>query len=304
MSRARPARKSRKARWDGGVLAGLEQFDRIEAAGGAELGAHVVVHGREAGGIREAFERFEIQLGEVDAIPIEAPDQVLDAGGGGAEAIAIGEVHELAPIELGVLQDGGFFAPLGMIVPELLADVRQFEPGVDQDAVGVAGVDEALEVGVAFGIGLVEVPGGDVQRGDAGVAPARGEVVEIDAQAVGGIEEGPQAGGAEGRVEAQVGEGLQQVGEALVAALAGRDGEPEDGARAAAEAGQQGGAGPAFFGEDFGFGGDFEAGQFEALFPDDGQLGQVHVFEAADAARFPWWRESRRTRRWRIRLPG
>ena len=46
------------------------------------------------------------------------------------EAVAILQVHELAPIELRVLQDGCLLTPFGMIVPELLAYVRQFEPGV------------------------------------------------------------------------------------------------------------------------------------------------------------------------------
>ena len=55
----------------------------------------------------------------------------------------LAQVHELAPVELRVLADGGLLAPLGMIGPELLADVRQFEPGVDQDAFAVAGVDQA-----------------------------------------------------------------------------------------------------------------------------------------------------------------
>ena len=169
-----------------------------------------------------------------------------------------------------------------MVVPKLLADVGQFEPGVDQDAVGVAGGDQALEIGVALGIGIVEMPGGHVQGGDAGIAPACGEVVEVHAQAVGGIEEGPQARGAEGRVEAEIGKSVQQVGEALVAALTWRNGQPEDCAQSAAEAGQHGRAGPAIFGEDFGFGGHFVARQFEAFFPHDRQFGQVDVFEAGD----------------------
>ena len=124
-----------------GVFAGVEKLDGVEAVGGFEFAAHVVVHGGEAGGVAGAFERFEIKLGEIDAIPIEAADEVFDSGGGSAEAIAIGQVHELAPIELGVLQKGGFFAPLGMRGPEFTADVGQLDPGVNQDAVTVAGFD-------------------------------------------------------------------------------------------------------------------------------------------------------------------
>ena len=75
-----------------------------------------------------------------------------------ARAIAVLQVHELAPVELGVLQDGGFFAPLGMIVPELLADMRQFDPGVDQNAVPVAGFDKMFQIVVVLGVGVVEMP--------------------------------------------------------------------------------------------------------------------------------------------------
>ena len=60
----------------------------------------------------------------------------------GPEAIAVGQVHELAPVELGILQHGGLLAPFRMIVPELLADVRQLQPGIDQDALAMAGSDQ------------------------------------------------------------------------------------------------------------------------------------------------------------------
>ena len=91
--------------------------------------------GVKRAGFACAFERFEIQLGQVHAVPIEAVDQIAARPATTArEAVAIGQVHQLAPVELRVLQQRGLLAPLGMIVPELLADVRQFEPGVDQDA--------------------------------------------------------------------------------------------------------------------------------------------------------------------------
>ena len=74
------------------------------------------------------------------------------------------------------------------------------------------------------------MPGGDVQSGDAGGAPARGEIIEVDASAIGGIEEGPEARGAEGGAQAEVGERLQHVGKTLIAAIAGTGGDPEHGA--------------------------------------------------------------------------
>ena len=203
-----------------------------------------------------------------------------------ASAIAVLQVHELAPVELGVLQDGGLLAPFGMIVPEFLADVRQFDPGVDQNAVAMAGVDEVLQVFVAFGIGVVEMPGRDVQGADAGFAPALGEIIGIGARPVGIIEKGPQAGAAEGGPEAQVGQRLHQVGEAFVAVGAGIGGDPQDGAGTEAQSGDERRASPAVFGEDARFGGDFVAWEFEGVAPDDRQGWVVDVDQMNDGYGF------------------
>src|SRR5437763_636246 len=84
----------------------------------------------------------------------------------GVEAIVAGEVHELAPVQLRVLEDGRLFASLGMIVPEFLADVGKLEPGVDQDAFPMTGRDQVLQIDIALFIRFVEVPRGYVQRSD------------------------------------------------------------------------------------------------------------------------------------------
>ena len=100
-----------------------------------ELRAHVVVHRREARGIAHAFERFEIQLGEVDAIPIESarstPSRPPTPRGSSRDS---SRFISLRQSSLRVLQHRRLLAPLGMVVPELLAHVRQFQPCVDQDA--------------------------------------------------------------------------------------------------------------------------------------------------------------------------
>ena len=206
----------------------------------AEFRANVVVHGRETGGVAGAFERFEIELGEIDAIPVEALHHLFETGANGRGAVAVLQVHELSPVELGVLQDGGFFAPLRMIVPELFADVRQFDPGVDQNAVAMAGLDEVLQIVVAFGVGVVEVPRSDVQRADARLAPALGEIVGIGARAIRIIEEGPEAGAAKSGFEAEIGERLHQVGKPLVAVRAGTGRDPEHRARTRRESPRSG----------------------------------------------------------------
>ena len=48
-----------------------------------------VVHGSEAGGIADPFERFEVQLGQVDAIPVESGHQLLHPRRHRAEAVAV-----------------------------------------------------------------------------------------------------------------------------------------------------------------------------------------------------------------------
>jgi hypothetical protein len=54
----------------------LKQLDRVEAVQTLELVANILVHGREAGRVRGAFERFEVQLSQIDAVPIEAADEL------------------------------------------------------------------------------------------------------------------------------------------------------------------------------------------------------------------------------------
>ena len=84
-----------------------EEVERIEASRDARNSRRTSSFiGRERGGIRGAFERFEVQLGEIDAVPIEALIKALsNADRHGAEAIRIGEVHQLAPVEVRVLQE-------------------------------------------------------------------------------------------------------------------------------------------------------------------------------------------------------
>lgn len=151
---------------------------------------------------------------------------------------------------MGVLQRAGLLAPLGMILPELFADVREFDPGIDQDGVAVAGLDERSKVLIALGIRLPVMPRGDVQRGGPARAPAPGKEFGIGAEAVGGVEEEPQVAGLGERLRAQRPKRLNQIGIALVALFAQRSGGPEDKAFAVAPAGGERRAGPALTGED------------------------------------------------------
>src|SRR4051794_8163464 len=53
----------------------IEQQLWIEAANPLEIGPNVLIHRREASGIRSALERFEIELSHVHAVPVESTDQ-------------------------------------------------------------------------------------------------------------------------------------------------------------------------------------------------------------------------------------
>ena len=94
------------------VRARAEQLARIEARLLLEQRAHVGIHRREAARVGDALQRFEIELGQIDAVPIEAADRRAHSGADRAEALAIGQIHQLAPIQLRVLQHGGLLAPL------------------------------------------------------------------------------------------------------------------------------------------------------------------------------------------------
>ncbi len=186
----------------------------------------------------------------------------------GGEAIRIVQVHQLAPVELGVLQNGGFLAPLGMIVPEFFADVRQFQPDVNQDRLAVAGFDQAAQVFVGLGRRFVVVPAGDVQRADAGFAPALGEIIQIDARAIGAVEESPQALAAEGRLHAEIVR-APGAGRGSVRSLPCRARRRSTARRRSRDAKRDhhGSMVPAFGGENGGVLGHIEDGNFERRSP-------------------------------------
>ena len=59
-----------------------------------------------------------------------------------SHAIGVLQIHQLAPVELRVLLERRLFAPFRMHVPELLTHVRKLDPGVNQNALAMAGVNQ------------------------------------------------------------------------------------------------------------------------------------------------------------------
>ena len=125
------------------------------------------------------MQRLEIELGQVDAVPLErfqqAPHALLDRLG----ARWVGQVDELAPVELSVFERGGLLAAGRVIVPELLADMRQLEPSVDQHSLAAASGDQLLQIGIALRVGVVEMPGADMHPCHARLAPAPRQIRRI-----------------------------------------------------------------------------------------------------------------------------
>ena len=161
--------------------------------------------------------------------------------------------------------------------------------------------NQALQILVALGIGFVEMPGRHMQRSDARLPPASGEVVHIDARAIRGIEKRPQPVGTKWRLETQVRQSLQQVWKALVTVLPRRHRDPQNRARAAAEASHHGGAVPALLGEHFGRSGISNLGSSRPFSQTIGSVGRC-TSVCWRPARSPRCAESRTSQRVRTRL--
>src|SRR5258706_10217974 len=113
----------------------------------------------------------------------------------------------------------------------------------------MAGLDQTAEIFVLLRIRFVVMPTRDMQRADAGLAPAICKIIQVDAGTIGTIEKCPEALATEGRIQAQVAQGLQQVGKPLVALLARRGGDPKGCSRASVHGSHYGGAVPALVGK-------------------------------------------------------
>ena len=203
---------------------GVEKLKRVEADQGTSLRSHRVVHGSKSRRVVGTVQGFKIKLAQVDAVPVERCQQPLHAFLDRCRTGWSGEVDQLAPVELGVLQGGGFLAAFRMVLPEAFADMRQLQPGVDQNTLAAASGDELVEIRSLRRVRVVIVPGGDVQAADSGVAPLSGEIAGVGAQPVRRVKKGPQPVAAKRRLQAQIGQRVQQIGKAFVASLARPDG--------------------------------------------------------------------------------
>src|SRR4051812_10168882 len=117
-------------------------------------------------------------------------------------ALRVFEIHQLPPIQLGILTGGRFFAPLRVVRPEIFTDVRKFEPNVDEDRIAMTGRNQLLQVFVLCGIGFHSVPTRYMEDAHARGAPTLCEIVNVRTNAISGIEERPQRGGLDWQFEA------------------------------------------------------------------------------------------------------
>ena len=146
----------------------------------------------------------------------------------------------------------------------------------------MAGVDQLAQIFVGLRIALPVMPRGDVQRADAGGAPARGEIIEIDARAIGGIEERPQAlrsGTALRAPDRRAPAACRESAHSRAGRAARRPTAPRLRAFRSRPSAAASASAPR---EDARFLRNFEDRQIERLFPDDVQLRGAQILDAAD----------------------
>ncbi len=244
-----------------------------------ELGANIVVHWCKPRRIARALERLEVQLGYIHAIPIESSQQLVYFLLYRGMTCRILQVHQLAPVELGILPVGRLLAPLGMLGPEGLADMRQLQPRIHQNGVPVAGSNQVAQELVLDRIGLHRMPTRYMQRAHARLSPTLRQVVHIGVNAVRRIEKRPKIGRLHGHVQAQVNSCLQQVGKTFGSGRPRPDCRPKHPPMGIAFAGYQGGGGPSFFHQNRKVGRQFHHGQGHRLLPDDLHLRVMRIHD-------------------------
>src|SRR5262249_49186639 len=140
-------------------------------------------------------------------------------------------------------------APLRMVVPETLADMRQFQPGVNKYSLAMRRSDHISEVNILFFTVFKIVPRGDVETRDPCFAPLRRQIVQIHPAPISAIEECPEPVGPEGRFQAQIRQCVEEIRKAFVSALARRSSNPENCPATALQPGAHRRAVPALLGE-------------------------------------------------------
>ena len=111
----------------------------------------------------------------------------------GLSAIGVGQIHQFAPIQVGILANRRLLAPLGVPGPKQFADVRQFQPRVNQNGVSMASLDQPLQILVLIRVGIIMLPCRYMQSPYACFAPSPGKVIDIGPLPVGSIEKRPQS---------------------------------------------------------------------------------------------------------------
>ena len=166
-----------------------------------------------------------------------------------------------------------------MLGPKGFADVREFEPGVSENALSVTGRDELIEIVLAPGFRSGEMPCRDVQRLYTALAPAPRHVVKIDPLAVRRVEEYVPPVVPEGELQSEIHERVEQVRVVLVAFRARVSGRPEHGAGTLAETGQQWSRGSFLTRENGRLAGDLVDRNVARMLPDNTQAGLAFLHD-------------------------
>ena len=113
--------------------------------------------------LEDASRRLKVEFREVNAVPVVVQHQAPGVLEHGAQAVGVFQRHVIAPVHDGRLAAGRHFAPLGVPLPELLADHRIFQPGIDGDALEMRRLEEAASELVKH---LRVVKGGEMDFAD------------------------------------------------------------------------------------------------------------------------------------------
>jgi len=98
-----------------GIAASAEELDGVKAVRLAELGRTSSLRGVNSARLPTPSMPSKYSSARFHAVPVEARQEIADSGRAASRQAGVGEVHEEPPVDVGVLEAGGFLAPLGMV---------------------------------------------------------------------------------------------------------------------------------------------------------------------------------------------
>src|SRR6266849_11170843 len=95
------------------------------------------------------------------------------------------KIHEIAPTWAAIPARRSLFTPFRMLLPHQRRDLGKHEPRVYGNSLPVTGANQC---GVVERVAIIELPGRDVHRANAGLFPEISQVVRVYASAITRVE--------------------------------------------------------------------------------------------------------------------